>query len=437
MKLQKIICCLVVFILLSSTLVFATPDIELAAESAILIESTTGQILYEKNSETKMYPASITKILTAIITLEQCNLSDIVTVSQAAVSNLPQGSSTGELKAGETFTVEQLLYALLVNSGNDAANVLAEHIAGSNESFATIMNTKATEIGATNSNFVNPHGLHEENHYVTAKDMSLIAKYAMYNETFRQIVTTQTYTMPNTEIYTEEERVYTNTNLMLFDKAMPGNSVNYYYEYITGIKTGQTTQAGKTLVASAKKDNMELICVILGVKNSNETSNRYLDAKKLFTYGFNNYFLTEITTPIKNIEISNSKKNQELELQIKDNGYILSSSPVDASALNYRIEQKQGLMAPINQGDEVGKIIFDINDQVYEYTLIAKNNVEVKDSIFTSIMNFFKWIFKIIFYIILIFIAIVVLFRIFVILTRKKRRKRKRSNGPRRRAKLD
>ncbi|MBE5821590.1 MAG: D-alanyl-D-alanine carboxypeptidase [Clostridiales bacterium] len=437
MKIQKIISMLVVFVLLLSTLVFATPDIELSAESAILIEATTGQVLYEKNSEEKMYPASITKILTAIIALEECNLTDIVTVSEIAVSSLPQGSSTGELKSGETFTVEQLLYALLVNSGNDAANVLAEHIAGSNESFATMMNTKATEIGATTSNFVNPHGLHDEKHYVTAKDMVLIAKYAMSNEVFRRIVSTQTYTMPNTEIYTDEERVYTNTNLMLFDKAMPGNSVNYYYEYITGIKTGQTSQAGKTLVASAKKDNMELICVILGVRNSSETANRYLDAKKLFTYGFNNYFLTQITTPIKNIEISNAKKGQELEVQIKDNGYLLSTTSVDASSLNYRMVQKQGLMAPINQGDEIGTIIFDINDQVYEYTLVAKNNVEVKDSIFETIMNFFKWIFKIIFYIILIFIAIVVLFRIFVILTRKKRRKRKRSNGPRRRAKQD
>ncbi len=428
---KKFLTILSLFLLIFTTSVFANPDLDLSANSVILIDTTTGKIIYEKESNTKQYPASLTKILTAIITLEECQLTDTVKVSENAVMSVPSGSSIGYFQAGETVTVEQLLHALLIPSGNDAANILAEHISGSNSSFAAKMNTKAKELGATNSNFVNPHGLHDAEHYTTANDLALIAKYAMQNETFRKIVSTTEYIMPNTSTYTGNERKYRNTNLLLFDEAVAPNTKSYYYEYVTGIKTGYTQQAGNTLVASAKKDNMELICVLLNVKNSDENSNRYLDAKKLFTYGFNNYSLTGLNVELPDVDIDNAKSKQKLKLEIENTGYILATSSTDTTNLQPKINLKEGLVAPIKKGDNVGTVEFEIDNNVYEYNLIAKEDVELKASFGEIIGNIFKFIGKLILYV---FISLVV-FAILVRVIRKSIKKKKRRKSKARRYK--
>ena len=425
---KKILTMLSLFLLIFTTIAFASPSLDLSANSVILIDTTTGQTVYEKESNTKQYPASLTKILTAIITLEECQLTDSVKVSENAVMSIPAGSSIGYFQAGETVTVEQLLHALLLPSGNDAANILAEHIAGSNASFAAMMNTKAKELGANDSNFVNPHGLHDENHYTTAHDLAVIAKYAMQNETFRKIVSTKTYTMPNTSTYEGNERKYKNTNLLLFEEAVYPNTKSYYYEYVTGIKTGYTKQAGNTLVASAKKDNMELICVLLNIETSDENSNRYLDAKKLFTYGFNNYSLLELNVELPDVDIDNAKSNTKLQLQIENTGYVLGTSSTDTTNLQPKLNLKEGLVAPIKKGDNVGSVEFEIDGKLYEYNLTAKEDVLVKASFGEIILNIFKFIGKLILYV---FISLVI-FAILVRVVRKSMKKKKKRSKARR-----
>ena len=285
--------CVCLFILLSFNFVLISnvnaseediPNIE--SPAAMLMDLNTGKILYEKNINDKMYPASLTKVLTAILTLENCELNEVATVSYDAVMSISSGYVTANLQIGEEVTVEQLLSVLLVGSANDAAVVLAEHISGSVEDFADLMNEKAKEIGCTSSNFLNPYGAHDENHYSTAYDLAIISKYAMQNETFRTLVSTTSYKLPITNKYEKEDRLFTTTNALL----MVNNNTradNYYYKYATGIKTGFTTPAKNCLIASANKGNLELLTVVLGAgQNDQGLSNRYLDTINLFEYGY-------------------------------------------------------------------------------------------------------------------------------------------------------
>lgn len=228
---------------------FANNDnLDIYSPSCILIDSDSGKILYEKNAYKKMYPASTTKIMTAILTLENCKLDELVTVSDNAVSleSVPETYTRADIQAGEILTVENLLNVLLIPSANDAAIALAEHVSGSVSEFSNLMNKKAKELGCKNTNFVNPNGVHNENQYTTAYDLSLIGKYAMNNETFRKIVCKTSYTLPATNIYSSTDRKFENTNELL-------SSDNYSYEYTTGIKTGYTDSAKNCIVASAKK----------------------------------------------------------------------------------------------------------------------------------------------------------------------------------------
>lgn len=225
----------------------------------------TGKILYEKDINKKMYPASLTKVLTCIIAIEECKLNDVATVSYDSVMSLGSGYVTANLQIGEELSVEQLLYVLMIASSNDAAIVLAEHISGSVEEFANLMNEKAKEIGCKNSNFINPNGAHNENHYSTAYDLALIGQYAMKNKTFRKIVSTTSYTLPITNKYNSDDRVFANNNSLIMLNNN-GREDNYYYKYATGIKTGFTTPAGNCLIASSNKDGFELLSVVLGAR---------------------------------------------------------------------------------------------------------------------------------------------------------------------------
>ena len=211
-------------------------EIRIYSESAILIESKTGKVLYEKDMHARKYPASTTKILTAILAIEKCDLNENQMASNAAVNSIKAGYSTANIQVGETFTVGELLNVMMIHSANEAANILAEHISGSMSEFAKLMNEKAKEIGCLDTNFVNANGAHDENHYSTAYDMAMIARYCMKNETFRNLVTTMECSLPNTELW-QEPRVYRNTNSLLL------SDNKYYYPYCNGIKTVFTTPA--------------------------------------------------------------------------------------------------------------------------------------------------------------------------------------------------
>lgn len=232
-KLKKICLITLVFILIS----FVSKNFSIADEnqeptvysqSCILVESKTGQILFEHNGYEKMYPASTTKLMTAILTLENCQLSDTVTVTEKALSGIPPTYTVANLKVGETYTVDQLLHALLIPSANDAANVLACHVAGSISSFSNMMNSKAEELGATNTHFVNPSGVHNEEHYSTAYDMALIGRYASQFEKICEIAKETEYDFP--PLADGTERKFKNTNALISE------THNSYYEYATRFK---------------------------------------------------------------------------------------------------------------------------------------------------------------------------------------------------------
>ena len=225
------------------------PDI--VAQSAILIDADTGAILYEKDAHAKGYPASTTKILTGLLTIENCGLDETVTFSSAAANSVTYEDASLGTKAGEQYSVEQALYGLLLYSANEIAYGLAEHVSGSLAAFTELMNKRAKELGAINTHFANASGLHDVNHYTTAYDMAMIAKGCYNNSTFVNIDSTSTtYTIPPTN-KTDTARNFKHRHLMLKGR-------QYYYEYCKGGKTGFTDQAGYTLVTFAEKDDMRM-----------------------------------------------------------------------------------------------------------------------------------------------------------------------------------
>lgn len=227
------------------------------AESAILMEAETGTILYEKNIHEKLYPASVTKILTCLIGAEQCQMDEDVVVSHDAVFSIPRNSSNIGLDEGEVITVEQCMYGILVASANEAANALAEHISGSMEEFVKLMNQRAAELGCENSHFVTTNGLHDDQHYTSPYDLALIARKFFDNELLCKMSSTPTYHIPQSPTQPDDD-LYANThNKLLF----PGGKYNY--EYLVGSKTGFTQDSRQTLVSCAEKDGMKLICVVM------------------------------------------------------------------------------------------------------------------------------------------------------------------------------
>lgn len=254
-------------------------DISISADGGILMDINSGAVLYEKNSHEPYYPASITKILTALIVIENCSLDETVTFSNTAVNTLEPNSSILGARAGDTLSVRDCLYALLLQSANEVANALAEHCAGSMDAFAEMMNERVAELGCTDSHFANPSGLNDPNHYVSAYDMALIAKAAFNNPTFVEIDSTTYYDVPAGKLkqYPDGWRYYAHHRMLRRNDSL-------YYDGVIGGKTGYTSLAGNTLVTCAERDGMKLVAVVL-----NGHLTHYSDTKALFDYGFKNF----------------------------------------------------------------------------------------------------------------------------------------------------
>lgn len=377
MKFKKILLLTIIIIILFPTFSFANiNDIETLSETCILIDADSGKILYDKDSHKRMYPASTTKIMTAILTIENCNLTDTVTVNSSAVSNIPYDYVTAQLQPGETFSVEQLLNVLLVASANDAANVLAEHISGSIENFSKLMNKKAVELGCKDTNFVNPSGYHDDNHYSTAYDLSIIAKYCMQNEIFRKFVSTTSCELPTTDFY-YEEREFGTTNELLKNKET--SNYNYYYTYANGIKTGYTEYANHCLIAGAKKYELQLICVTLGADyNYDGKSDRAEDCINLFNYCFENYNTKTFLRKDKVIEqFEINLKNSEtkiLDIIPKESLILKTTTNIEDVTPTISIDENL-IQIPILKDTVVGKIEYDIDNTHYSIDLITNNDI--------------------------------------------------------------
>lgn len=386
------------------------------APVVLLMDAGTGKILYEKNARQKMYPASTTKIMTAILALENRSLTDTTTVSYNAIFSVPIGYTNANLQLDEILTMEQLLHVLLVPSANDAANVIAEEIAGSVESFATMMNTKAREIGCENTHFVNANGVHNENHYSTAYDLALISRYAMQNESFRKLVSTVRYTLPVTNKYDKTDRTFLNTNRLINPKS------SQYYEYATGIKTGYTDAARNCIVAGAKKDNMELICVILGAGSDTTTStNKFGDCINLFEYGFEHFeykTLCKSQDVFKVIKPKNASKNTK-QLNVLYENDINALMNVNDSSMNISpdVELDEKMKAPITKGSVIGKISYTIDGINYTTNLIAGQDI-LATSIFSILIK-----------IVLVFVALYLLRCIIRFQNKKNKKNKKKRNS--------
>ena len=324
------------------------------AGAYIVIERSSGRVLFSSNENLKMYPASTTKILTALTVLDKVkDIEEIVAIDEEAVG--VEGSSV-YLKKGDKRSVKELLYGLMLRSGNDAAVALALHVSPDIAQFARLMNDKAKECGAQNSNFVNPNGLHDDEHYTTASDLAKISAVAMKNETFRKIVSTKTIVFGEGD----EKRYYTNKNKMLSS-----------FEGATGIKTGYTKNSGRCLVSSATRDDMELICVVLNRYDMwNESAN-------LLNRGFDEYELKPLLADYEK-EINVLKgKSASCKAVPEDAGlYPVKKDGSD----NFEIKAKvKTLTAPFKAETECGTVeVYDGNRLIYRQKLVTINSVEKK-----------------------------------------------------------
>ncbi len=370
---------------------------QLAAVSAILIERSTGNVVFEKNADAILYPASTTKIMTVYLGLLTGDLRDTVKISYngskayACTVLDPQSSVLG-LVEGEEILLEDLLYGCMLRSGNDAAIAIAEYVSGSESAFVAYMNQAAQSFGMTNTRFMNSHGLHDDNHYTTARDLATLSRLAMEDATFEKIAGSVTHNMPATN-ENREKTISTGHRIML--KTYDGEANSYYYAPITGIKSGTTSMAGNCYVGAAEKDGVELISVVLH-------SNRYdvwRDTKKLFEYGFSQY--THVT--FQELYLENP-------LMVYTSGYDasdtrlgeleLSCSPVDPTrsasitatqeeidALSDRlrdlvlVQYTRELRAPIAAGEVIGTMIYmDNAGETYEYNLLATRSVPARQN---------------------------------------------------------
>ena len=275
-------------------------SVSTVAKSSCLIDYDTGTVLYEENAHKKRYPASITKVLTALLTIENCDMSEMVTYSKNALSCIRDGAANIGAKKGEKMSVKDALYGMMLHSGNECATALGEHMYGSEKVFAEKLNERAKLAGAKDSHFVNGNGLHNENHYVTAYDMAMIMRAALKYPLFREILGTTQYTIQKNN--KRKHRFFATMRHKMIWEGGP-----YYYKGIIGGKTGFTDQARNTLVTAAKRNGLTLVCVVL----KSDTANVYTDTRKLFNYGFRNF---------KSINISENDDRFN-----DDNNYSLTS----------------------------------------------------------------------------------------------------------------
>lgn len=407
---------------------------DLYCRNAILVDANYDEILYEKDAYEKAYPASITKVMTALLTLEaleagQLSEDTLVAVSELASQKDFANESTANLKPGEQLTVKQLLYCLLLPSANDAAKALAETVDGSIEEFVAHMNRKAGELGCQGTHFVNPHGLHNADHYTTAYDISLFMQAALEYDLFREIIATPSYTVPATAL--SAERYFFNTNGLISNLYYSG----YTYDKCVGGKTGSTDEAGRCLVAVAEEGDTMLISVILGsgpieVEGyENLRQGQFTESTKLLKWGFSNFERVTITKgnePVDKVAVTLSREADEV--MVKPQGSITRTLPKDLNVDEIETEINlfsESVEAPVEAGQVLGTMKLLYEGEVYgTLDLVAVTSVERSELLYkkNQFINFFQQsqVKLILVVILLIAVAVVLKFTVF----RKRRRYR-------------
>jgi len=365
---------------------------QLYAKSAILIEAKSGEVIFEKDADTVMYPASTTKILTVLLGIMMGDLNQTVYLSDSAMWGIQDGDSVMDLEVGESIKFEDLLYGTFIRSANEGANLIAETISGSSDAFANVMNEAAAMYGCTSTHFMNPNGLHDPNHYSTVRDMAKIAQAAMQNDIFREIAKTYSYRLPESNLH--RARVLTHSSRRFFNPSLEENE--YYYEYATGIKTGFTSAAGYCFVGAAEKDGIELISVVFYTTENG----RWTDTKKLMEYGFSQfvsmtpqelYLENPITVETSGFSLDDAGYGRlELGVQAQTGSravYIVATKDEMASmARNLRqtvlIEYSRDFIAPITQGEVMGTMTYYPTDggSPVTYDLVATRSIARREN---------------------------------------------------------
>ncbi len=361
----------------------AWPDnVYIQAEGGIVMDADSGTVLFGKNIHERYYPASITKILTALIVIENCDLDEMVTFSYDAIFNVEENSSNMAASVGDTLTVRDCLYGLMLASANESANALAEHVAGSTETFAELMNQKAAELGCQDSHFANPSGLNDPNHYTSAYDMALIMQAALQNETFVEIDSALYYKHAPIKQYPDPEDPH---NVVYAHHQMLKKNSPVYYPGAFAGKTGYTSLAGNTLVTAAKKDSMTLITVVL-----NGSQVHYSDTKRMLDFGFENFQTLKVAdydhtyTSIENdMSIAGLTTSDISVLSLDDRCFVTLPKGADISdaqtTLNYNLGEN-------DPEDAVAQIQYTYNDRTIGSTYLtikgikARQNYDVLDT---------------------------------------------------------
>jgi len=378
--LLTIICTLTM--LYGSAVAFALTPGDINAQSAILIDSDSSQMLFEKNSHELMFPASTTKLMTALLIIENHELNEIVTVD--AKSPMATGSRI-YIMEGETLTIEQMLHALLLASANDVAEALAVYDSGSIEAFAEKMNKRAVELGALNTHFTNPHGLPDPDHVTTAYDLSRIALEAIKHDKLREIVKTVSYDIPPTNKQPEKRHV-TNSNRFLYGTGSGnkidyrGQTINIKYEAITGLKTGYTNAAQQCFISSATKDGKNLISVILKAQGNF----LYLDTRTLIDYGFENFNAHTFAGKHELISYFEYEGNKKVKIPLYSSNDIKALIPntLNPEEITFETEIMPGFDLPVKEGQQIGTIRYFGNGVLLtEAPLITLNDISDKSAL--------------------------------------------------------
>ena len=418
----------------SSVTALASNSPALDATAALLVSPDSGMVLYSKNADQKRYPASTTKIMTALLTLENVsNLDETVTSEAVDFENVTADSSNAGILLGEQVTVRDLLYALMLPSANEAAYMLARHVGGSWEQFVDMMNDRAAELGCIGTHFCNPCGLHEEDHYTTAHDLYLIAKEAMTDVTFRDIVSTVQHRMAKTNLH--EERIIYTTNQLIFSSFQP-----WSYANCLGIKTGHTSQAGNCFVGYAEYGDAKLFSVVLGCSDSSKeypsVAASFTDTKKLCQWGFENF--TSKTLARQGEEVTYTKvklstDTNQLLLTAKADVVALLPKDLDVKALELVEDIPEEVKAPVKAGDPIGTATYRYNGTDYgTVELVALNDISRSTVLFYAdkLSTFFQ---SMVFKILLLAAAAFFILHIFtgLVFGGVRRRRRRRSSRSR------
>ena len=354
------------------------------AKAALLVNSTENVIYYEQNARERVYPASITKVMTALLTVEAIDRGDltldqVITAGDQTWLDIPADGSTANIQVGEELTVEQLLYCLMLPSANEAANILAQAISGQVSSFVALMNLRAEQLGCTDTHFMNPHGIHHTNHYTTCYDLYLIARKALENATFRQIVSTDEITIPPTNM-TAKERVYYNTNALLTHKKYPG----YEFPDCIGIKTGSTDAAGYCLLSAARRDGNTLISVVMGAETVVDTDGthrkQFSESASLLQWGFDNFSYHSILDnrdPVAEVPVTLSSQTDGVLVAPAESISALLPDDVSGDAFTRDVEVVESVAAPVETGQELGTMTLYLQGKKYgTVPLVALNDVK-------------------------------------------------------------